>query len=56
VQATSADTASLIDGRSIGSTPECADDLARSVDADRRGQDRQIDAGGAESRELFSAA
>src|SRR5262249_59349967 len=39
-----------------GSAPEGADDLARSLDADRRGEDRQIDAGGAERGELFAAA
>jgi hypothetical protein len=33
---------------SPGSTPERADDLARAIDADRRGEDRQIDTGSAE--------
>jgi hypothetical protein len=37
-------------------TPKCPDDLARSLDADRRGQDRQINSSGEERRKLFSAA
>jgi hypothetical protein len=39
--------------RKVGSAAEGAEDL---VDADRRGEDRQIDAGGAERRKLFAAA
>lgn len=38
------------------SPPEGSNDLARSLDADRRGEDREIDTGGAERRELSPAA
>jgi hypothetical protein len=37
-------------------TPKCPDDLARSLDADRRRQDRQINSGSAERCKLFSTA
>jgi hypothetical protein len=42
--------------RGLVSAAEGADDLAHPLDADRRGEDRQIDTGGAERHELFPAA